>query len=133
MDNFCSLLLHNMHEYSDIETIAAFLSVAEHGSFAGAGQALGRDPTVVSRRIRALETRLGVRLLRRSTRRVALTEAGAAYLARIRPLLNDWTVADEGAIYVVMPSSGGVPTKTRAFADFISERLRTPPWLDNLS
>lgn len=86
-----------MHEYSDTESIAAFVSVAEHGSFAAAGQALGRNPTVVSRRVLALEARLGVRLFTRSTRRVTLTEAGAAYFARVRPLLRELGAADREA------------------------------------
>lgn len=64
--------------------LLAFVAVAEALSFTRAGTRLGRDPTVLSRRVSALEERLGVRLLARTTRTVTLTEAGRAYLARAR-------------------------------------------------
>src|SRR3569623_1587085 len=94
-----------MQEWSDIEAVAAFATVAERGSFVAAAQALGRDSTVISRRVQALEDRLGVRLLARSTRRVTLTEAGAAYLARVQPLLRDLVAADREA----SAFAGGAP------------------------
>jgi DNA-binding transcriptional LysR family regulator len=59
-----------------MDEIAAFLSVVEARSFTGAGRLLGRDASIISRRVSALEGRLGVRLLERSTRHVAPTEAG---------------------------------------------------------
>lgn len=59
--------------------IAAFLAVAERASFSAAADALGMSRATVGAQVRSLETRLGVRLLQRSTRHVALTEAGAAY------------------------------------------------------
>jgi DNA-binding transcriptional LysR family regulator len=84
----------------DLSEISAFVLLAESGSFVAAGRRLGRDPTVVSRRVQALEARLGVRLAERSTRKVALTEAGEAYLERIRPLLDDLkTAAHEAAAF----------------------------------
>jgi DNA-binding transcriptional LysR family regulator len=55
--------------------LASFVAVAEALSFTRAGQRLERDATVLSRRVSALEARLGVRLVQRTTRRVALTEA----------------------------------------------------------
>lgn len=61
----------------------AFLAVLETGSFTAAGRKLGRDGSVISRRVAALETRLGIRLLERSTRRVSATEAGTRFRARI--------------------------------------------------
>ena len=72
----------------DLSEIAAFVALAEAGSFVAAAARLGRDATVVSRRIQALESRLGVRLADRTTRQVVLTEAGNAYLRRVRPLLE---------------------------------------------
>ncbi|MFC4726922.1 LysR family transcriptional regulator [Coralloluteibacterium thermophilus] len=76
------------------EQIEAFAAVVQHGGFAAAGRALGRDPSVVSRRIDALEARLGVRLLSRTTRRIALTEAGAAYLRRVQAILGELAAAE---------------------------------------
>ncbi len=85
-----------MHERSGAqwEQIQAFAAVAERGGFAAAGRALGRDASVISRRVDALEQRLGVRLVSRTTRRVSLTEAGARYLARVRAVLDELAAAD---------------------------------------
>ncbi|WP_144157368.1 LysR family transcriptional regulator [Paraburkholderia sp. BCC1885] len=66
----------------------ALLAVLETGSFSAAGRRLGRDGSVVSRRVAALEARLGIRLLERSTRRVAATEAGARFRDRIREAMD---------------------------------------------
>lgn len=63
----------------------AFLAVAERQSFTVAATELGVSASAVSQTIRALEQRLGLALLERTTRRVGLTEAGAALLARLRP------------------------------------------------
>lgn len=62
-----------------IEQIAAFLAVVETRSFTRAARLLRRDASVVSRRVTALEERLGVRLLERSTRHVVPTEAGLRF------------------------------------------------------
>lgn len=97
IDTFYSLYLHIMQQYPDLDTIEAFVALADAGSFALAGQRVGRDPTIISRRVQALEARLGVRLAERSTRRVTLTEAGRAYLERLRPLLRELAAADREA------------------------------------
>lgn len=62
-----------------------FLAVAEASSFTAAAATLGVTPNAVSQAIRALEDRLGLQLFVRTTRRVALTEAGLAFLKRVRP------------------------------------------------
>jgi DNA-binding transcriptional LysR family regulator len=77
-----------------LEQIAAFAAIAEHGGIAAAARALGRDPSVISRRLDALEQRLGARLLSRTTRRVAVTEVGAAYLQRVQGILSELSEAD---------------------------------------
>jgi DNA-binding transcriptional LysR family regulator len=81
-----------------LDGVAVFLAVAEHRSFTGAALALGVTPTAVSKAIRALEGRQGVMLFRRTTRRVALTEAGQAVFLRLRPAVND--IADAFAALV---------------------------------
>lgn len=63
---------------SHFSEMAAFLEIAERGSFAAAATHLGIAPSTLSRRIRLLEERLGVRLLNRTTRSVAITAAGQA-------------------------------------------------------
>lgn len=81
----------------DVATLRVFLDVAQRGSFAAVARDRDTDPSTVSRTVAALEKELGIRLLQRSTRRVALTEAGAQYLARIGPLVEDLDHAGDEA------------------------------------
>ena len=62
-----------------LQSMAVFVRVAELGSFSTAAQQLGLSKSAVSKHVTALEERLGVRLINRTTRRLALTEVGAAY------------------------------------------------------
>ena len=79
---------------NQLDGLLAFWKVAEHRSFTAAAAALEVSPSALSQTIRHLETRLGIRLLNRTTRSVSLTEAGEAYLARVGPALSD--VLDAG-------------------------------------
>ena len=72
-----------------IDAMQAFLAVADLEGFAPAARKLGLSPSGVTRLIASLEERLGARLLQRTTRSVALTDAGARYLARVRRILSD--------------------------------------------
>ncbi|MGO4304699.1 LysR family transcriptional regulator [Cupriavidus sp. RAF12] len=72
-----------------LPALVAFACVARMGTFTAAAGALAVSPSAVSQTIRHLEDRLGVRLLQRTTRRVGLTEAGAALLARVEPALAE--------------------------------------------
>lgn len=67
----------------------AFVRVAEDGGFAKAARALRASPAGVTRLVADLEQHLGARLLQRTTRKLALTEAGAAYLLRVRGILQE--------------------------------------------
>ena len=60
----------------DLNDMLYFAEVAERGGFAAAGRALGIPKSRLSRRVAELEVQLGVRLLQRTTRRLALTEVG---------------------------------------------------------
>ena len=73
----------------DLSILSAFLSVAEERSFTRAAKRLGVTPSAMSHAIRELEEGLGVRLLSRTTRSVAPTNAGEQLLARLRPALGD--------------------------------------------
>lgn len=73
----------------DAAQLRAFIAIAESGSFSGAGERLHLTQPAISKRITALETRLGQRLLDRVGRRVRLTEAGRLLLPRARQLLAD--------------------------------------------
>src|SRR6478609_6423837 len=72
----------------DLSGLTALLSVAEKRSFTAAAAELRITPSAVSQTIRALEERVGVRLLQRTTRSVGLTEAGARFIARLKPAME---------------------------------------------
>lgn len=63
---------------------AAFMALASSGSFLEAGRLIDRHPTVVTKRVKALEQRLGVRLVERTTRSLRLTEAGTRLAEQLR-------------------------------------------------
>jgi DNA-binding transcriptional LysR family regulator len=71
-----------------------FLAVMEAGSFTGAAERLGASSGQASKLVSRLERELGVRLLNRTTRSVAPTEAGRAYYDRLRPLIDDLEALD---------------------------------------
>jgi len=79
----------------ELSVLSAFLAVAEERSFTRAGKRLGVSPSALSHSMRGLEERLGVRLLARTTRSVAPTEAGSQFLARLVPALGDVRAALE--------------------------------------
>jgi DNA-binding transcriptional LysR family regulator len=92
----------------DLETLRTFVQVARRGSFAVVARDRATDPSSVSRTIAALEDELKVRLLQRSTRRMTLTEAGAKYLARIEPLLEEIDQAREQALAISVKPIGTI-------------------------
>lgn len=76
-------------------SLTAFVHVVENGGFSAAARRLNMSTTMVSNHIQALEDRLGVRLLNRTTRRVSLTEIGRAYYDRSTQILADLEQADD--------------------------------------
>ncbi len=79
---------------NQLDGLVAFWKVAQHCGFSAAAAELEVSPSALSQAIRQLESRLGVRLLNRTTRSVSLTEAGQAYLSKVAPALGD--VLDAG-------------------------------------
>src|SRR3984885_2538975 len=73
--------------------LISFATVAAHKSFRQAADELRVSPSTLSHTIRALEMRLSVRLLHRTTRSVAMTEAGQALLLRVQPLIKELDAA----------------------------------------
>ena len=82
--------------------IESFVAVAARGSLSAAAQVEGVAPAVIGRRLDALEARLGVKLLVRTTRRISLTFEGSAFLEDCQRLLNDYYNAEASV------SAGGV-------------------------
>ena len=79
-----------------LQAMHVFVRVAELGSFSAVAQQLGVARSVITRQIAALEEHLGIKLMVRSTRRLTLTSAGAAYLEKCRVILNLVEVAETG-------------------------------------
>jgi DNA-binding transcriptional LysR family regulator len=77
--------------------LSAFVAVATHRSFSRAAAELGLSPSALSHTVRGLEERMDLRLLNRTTRSVAPTEAGERLLERLRPALRDIADALEDA------------------------------------
>lgn len=79
----------------DLNDLYLFAQVVEHGGFAAAGRAVGIPKSKLSRRVGALEARLGVRLIQRSTRRFAVTEIGQEYYEHCIAMLVEAEAAEE--------------------------------------
>ncbi|SFU98942.1 LysR family transcriptional regulator [Pseudoduganella namucuonensis] len=71
-------------QFDYLGDVEAFLAIMDHGTISAAAVALGTTPSVLSRAVARLETRLGAQLMRRTTRRISITEAGQAYLEQAR-------------------------------------------------
>ena len=89
-----------------LSTMETFVRVVEAGSFVAAAQRLELSAAMVSRHVQDLEQRLGTRLLNRTTRRISLTEAGAAYFERSRQLLRDLEEMDLSVAHEVQQPRG---------------------------
>ena len=111
-----------------ISRVGIFLEVAKYESFAGAARALGLTGPAISKQVQSLEDQLGVKLLNRTTRHVALTEEGAIYFEKARKALDDLSEAEQqihelkvcptGKLKVNAPMSFGTQFLTRPIATF---------------
>ena len=100
-----------------MDELEVFVTVVEEEGFSAAAKRLDTTPAAVSRRIKALEKRLGVRLLQRTTRRIQLTEAGELYFREVSRLLSDLETIEQkleevtgqatGELRIVAPMSFG--------------------------
>lgn len=114
-------------------TMRVFQTVADQGGFAAAARVLDMSPATVTRFVADLERDVDARLLQRSTRRVSLTEAGAAYLTRVRAILANVDEARTVAQEYTMGMSGvlrvcaGPVVATHVLAPLVAEfRARNP-------
>lgn len=111
-----------------MEDLKIFVTVVDSASFSAAANVLGTTVAAVSRRVKALEQRLGTRLLNRTTRRISLTEAGEVYFEQVRRTLADLQMAEErlaelaleprGQLRLTAPMSFGVRRLAPAMAEF---------------
>ncbi|WP_235815708.1 LysR family transcriptional regulator [Cypionkella psychrotolerans] len=102
-----------------------FVTVLETGSFAAAAQRLGTSSGQASKLVSKLEAELGVRLLHRTTRALAATEAGQAYFDRLRSLLDEFDALDTETRNAALLPRG----KIRLSAPLSFGTIRLPPAL----
>jgi LysR family transcriptional regulator for bpeEF and oprC len=113
-----------------LQAMRAFARVAELGSFTRAADELGLSRAMVSTHVRRLERRFGLKLLNRTTRKVAVTPAGADYLGHCRRVFDEMTAAEEtlrrgreqptGRLCVDVPGSFGRHILLPALPEFLS-------------
>jgi DNA-binding transcriptional LysR family regulator len=106
-----------------ISNVGVLAAIVEGGSFARAAEALGLSRSGVSRAVSRLEARVGVRLLDRTTRAVALTDEGRRLYAEVAPLLT----GIEDAVTVTSGSSVAVRGRLRVNVDAFFSRLMFTP------
>src|SRR5687768_9507846 len=81
------LAMRDKGDMDRLQEMTSFIAVVDAGSFVGAADATGLSKAALSRHVAALEQRLGVRLLHRTTRRLSLTDEGQTFHARAKELL----------------------------------------------
>jgi len=123
-----------------LSEIAAFVEVARLRSFVRAAEHLQVNVSAVSRAVAALEARLGVRLLQRSTRRVGLSEAGRLHVARCEALLAELADAEaavserntalRGSLRVSVPSGFGLTHLAPMLPEFLLQHAQLSIDLD---
>src|SRR6266852_3556964 len=101
---------------SDFAELKAFAAIVERASFARAADHLGLSASALSQTIRQLETRLGVRLLNRTTRSVAPTAPGARLYERITPMMQELDAAVAEAVAATGRTAGTLRINTPGMA-----------------
>ena len=120
-----------MHRFAELQ---AFVAVVEAGGFTAAADRLDMAKSAISRRVSALEDRLGVQLLRRTTRRINLTDTGRSFYERSARILADLDEAESavlqqhgelrGMLRVALPLSFGVRHMVGPIAEFCKRHPR---------
>src|SRR5580693_1225717 len=135
---------------ADLGDLTAFVAVARAGGFRDAARTSGMSASRLSEAVRRLESRLGVRLLNRTTRSVAPTEAGARLLERLGPALGEVEAALDvvngfrdrpaGTLRLNVPGSAArlvlpriVPPFLAAYPDIILEVIAEESFVDVLA
>ncbi|WP_022687075.1 LysR family transcriptional regulator [Sphingomonas phyllosphaerae] len=115
----------------DLEAWAIFAAVAEHRSFSGAADAIGLSKATVSKAVSRLEAHLGVSLFHRTSRRLALTEAGGPLAEHAARIVAEAQAAEEaarvgasapsGRVRMAVPMSFGIKNVAPLIAEFLAE------------
>ncbi|OHV82688.1 LysR family transcriptional regulator [Rhizobium sp. LCM 4573] len=108
--------------FDHLADVEVFVIVVEKGSFTDASVALSTTPSVLSRAITRLEARLGTQLLRRTTRRLSLTEAGRSYLEQTRAAFSLIDAAER----VIQGQSGTITGRVRLSVSTTYGHFRLP-------
>jgi DNA-binding transcriptional LysR family regulator len=126
-----------MHRFEELQ---AFVAVVEAGSFTAAAERLDSAKSAVSRRVSALEDRLGVQLLRRTTRKLNLTDTGQSFYEHSARILADLDEAEaavlqehgelRGTLRIALPLSFGLRHMSEPIADFCRQHPRVTFDLD---
>jgi DNA-binding transcriptional LysR family regulator len=127
-------------EQSDLNAAHLFVEVVRRGSFTGAARALGLPKSTLSRKITDLETRLGARLIQRTTRSLNLTDVGAAYYERVHRIVSELSEAEaavldaqsapRGILRVSAPPDIGIVLLARALPEFSAKYSEVEVVLD---
>ena len=115
-------------ELDDLKSMAVFVQIVDRGSLSAAAEREGMSPTMAGNHLRALERKLGATLLKRTTRRHALTEAGRGYYEKARAILQLVAEAHAGAEAIQAAPRGRL--RVAAPVSFGAERLS--PALEDL-
>lgn len=112
----------------DLSDVALFCTIVSAGSLSGAGRQAGLSPMAVSRRLAALEAELGVRLIHRTTRSLALTSDGETFLPLARAMLD----AQEAAVAAFSDRAEGLSGVLRLTAPNVIGRALVMPVVTKL-
>lgn len=117
-----------------LSALTMFVATAEHGSFSRAAEQLGKTPSALTKAVGHLEAELGTRLFERTTRRMALTEAGHIYLEGARQALMQLQLAGEeldqlhhelrGTLRLIAPPSFGPAFLNEVCCRFMDAHLQ---------
>jgi len=118
-----------MRRFDHLGDVEAFTTVVEKGSMSAGAIALSTTPSVLSRAITRLETRLGTQLMRRTTRRLSLTEAGRAYLEQTRAAFS----LIEDAERAIQGQDGQISGRVRLSVSTTYGHFRLPEKLKRFS
>jgi DNA-binding transcriptional LysR family regulator len=111
--------------YPDLSDVQVFAKVVSAGSFVGAARDLSMPKSTVSRRVTALEQRLGARLLQRTTRKVSLTEVGRIYFEHARRIIEQLQEADAAVSSMQEAPRGRLRVSSPKNAEFLGTLIGT--------